>query len=111
MNGVASVSDAGEDTASQGGSESDASRTDGKRVGSKKPTTFKPVSFAKFSVAKAPGALATAKPSDKGTDNLNFVRVICLLTWRSPLVFDYTVGRSIAELSSALGGQDDQQPP
>jgi hypothetical protein len=111
MNGVASVSDAGEDTASQGGSESDASRTDGKRVGSKKPTTFKPVSFAKFSVPKAPGALATAKPSDKGTDSLNFVRVICLLTWRSPLVFDYTVGRSIAELSSALGGQDDQQPP
>lgn len=68
MNGVASVSDAGEDTASQGGSESDASRTDGKRVGSKKPTTFKPVSFAKFSVPKAPGALAAAKVSDKGID-------------------------------------------
>ncbi|KAF4244449.1 hypothetical protein CNMCM6805_008701 [Aspergillus fumigatiaffinis] len=70
MNGVASVSDAGEDTASQGGSESDASRTDGKRVGSKKPTTFKPVSFAKFSVPKAPGALATAKPSDKAPSSL-----------------------------------------
>ncbi|EAW18277.1 uncharacterized protein NFIA_082240 [Aspergillus fischeri NRRL 181] len=70
MNGVASVSDAGEDTASQGGSESDASRTDGKRVGSKKPTTFKPVSFAKFSVPKAPGALATAKTSDKAPSSL-----------------------------------------
>ncbi|KAH2174546.1 hypothetical protein KXW37_009991 [Aspergillus fumigatus] len=70
MNGVASMSDAGEDTASQGGSESDASRTDGKRVGSKKPTTFKPVSFAKFSVPKAPGALATAKTSDKAPSSL-----------------------------------------
>ncbi|EAW11226.1 uncharacterized protein ACLA_089180 [Aspergillus clavatus NRRL 1] len=70
MNGVASVSDGGEDTASQGGSESDASRTDGKRSSSKKPATFKPVSFAKFSVPKAPGALSATKTSAQAPSSL-----------------------------------------
>ncbi|OJJ30650.1 hypothetical protein ASPWEDRAFT_121457 [Aspergillus wentii DTO 134E9] len=69
MNGVGFSSDGGDDTASQGGSESDASRTDSRhpgRAGSvKKPASFKPVSFAKFSVPKAPGTPAATKPSDK----------------------------------------------
>ncbi|KAL7652966.1 hypothetical protein ACMYSQ_007708 [Aspergillus niger] len=66
MNGVTSGSDAGEDTASQGGSESDASRTEGRlRAGSKKPTSFKPVTFAKFSVPKAPGTPPITKASEK----------------------------------------------
>ncbi|RAL05119.1 uncharacterized protein BO80DRAFT_431651 [Aspergillus ibericus CBS 121593] len=66
MNGVTSGSDAGEDTASQGGSESDASRTEGRlRAGSKKPASFKPVSFAKFSVPKAPGTPPITKASEK----------------------------------------------
>lgn len=64
-------SDGGDDTASQGGSESDASRTDGRyhaRAGSvKKPATFRPVSFAKFSVPKAPGTAAPPKVPEKGT--------------------------------------------
>ena len=70
LNGIASTSDAGDDTASQGGSESDASRADGRsnaRAGStKKPTSFKPVSFAKFSVPKAPGTPTASKSPDKG---------------------------------------------
>lgn len=70
LNGVASTSDGGDDTASQGGSESDASRAEGRssaRAGStKKPATFKPVSFAKFSVPKAPGTTTAPKISDKG---------------------------------------------
>lgn len=70
LNGLASASDGGDDTASQGGSESDASRTDGRhhnRTGSvKKPTTFKPVSFAKFAVPKAPGVTAAPKAPEKG---------------------------------------------
>ncbi|CAI7646774.1 unnamed protein product [Penicillium pancosmium] len=69
LNGLASVSDGGDDTASQGGSESDASRTDGRhhaRTGSvKKPSTFKPVSFAKFAVPKAPGTAAPPKAPEK----------------------------------------------
>ncbi|RAL12158.1 uncharacterized protein BO97DRAFT_424683 [Aspergillus homomorphus CBS 101889] len=68
MNGVTSGSDIGEDTASQGGSESDASRAESKllaRTGSKKPTSFKPVTFAKFSVPKAPGTPPISKPSEK----------------------------------------------
>ncbi|BAE57159.1 unnamed protein product [Aspergillus oryzae RIB40] len=69
LNGVASGSDVGEDTASQGGSESDASRTESRlnsRASStKRPTSFKPVSFAKFSVPKAPGTPPTAKISEK----------------------------------------------
>ncbi|PWY92892.1 hypothetical protein BO70DRAFT_367865 [Aspergillus heteromorphus CBS 117.55] len=67
MNGMTSGSDGGEDTASQGGSESDASRTDGRfaRAGSKKPTSFKPVTFAKFSVPKAPGTPPITKASEK----------------------------------------------
>ncbi|KAJ5413995.1 hypothetical protein N7509_000622 [Penicillium cosmopolitanum] len=69
MNGLASVSDGGDDTASQGGSESDASRTDGRhhaRTGSvKKPSAFKPVSFAKFAVPKAPGTAAPPKAPEK----------------------------------------------
>ncbi|KAJ5195272.1 uncharacterized protein N7498_008710 [Penicillium cinerascens] len=69
LNGLASVSDGGDDTASQGGSESDASRTDGRhhtRTGSaKKPASFKPVSFAKFSVPKAPGTTAPPKAPEK----------------------------------------------
>lgn len=71
LNGVSSTSDGGEDTGSQGGSESDTSRTDGRQntraASAKKPTTFKPVTFAKFSVPKAPGAAAPPKAGDKGT--------------------------------------------
>ncbi|KAL2846756.1 hypothetical protein BJX68DRAFT_240422 [Aspergillus pseudodeflectus] len=69
MNGVMSASDGGDDTASQGGSESDASRTESKvhsRASSvKRPTTFKPVSFAKFSVPKAPGTPPVTKVTEK----------------------------------------------
>ncbi|CAG8921406.1 unnamed protein product [Penicillium salamii] len=72
LNGLASASDGGgDDTASQGGSESDASRTDSRnhtRNGSvKKPSSFKPVSFAKqkFSVPKVPGAPAPPKAPEK----------------------------------------------
>ncbi|KAL4885311.1 hypothetical protein BJY04DRAFT_180618 [Aspergillus karnatakaensis] len=69
INGLTSASDGGEDSASLGGSESDASRTESKlhsRAGStKRPTTFKPVSFAKFSVPKAPGAPPVAKVPEK----------------------------------------------
>ncbi|KAJ5298782.1 uncharacterized protein N7443_006902 [Penicillium atrosanguineum] len=70
LNGLTSASDGGDETASLGGSESDASRTDGRhhtRTGSvKKPTSFKPVSFAKFSVPKAPGTAAPPKAPEKG---------------------------------------------
>lgn len=78
MNGVAWGSDGGDDTASQGGSESDASRTDGRhtRTGSvKKPATFKPVSFAKFSVPKAPGTAAPPKVPEKGI--VQFAKCLC----------------------------------
>lgn len=71
MNGVTSASDGGEDSASLGGSESDASRTESRahsRAGStKRPTAFKPVSFAKFSVPKAPGTPPVAKAPEKST--------------------------------------------
>lgn len=70
LNGLASASDGGEDTASQGGSESDASRSDSRNPthgGSvKKPAGFKPVSFAKFSVNKVPGAPTQPKVPEKG---------------------------------------------
>ncbi|KAI3221765.1 hypothetical protein DTO027I6_665 [Penicillium roqueforti] len=69
LNGLASASDGGEDTASQGGSESDASRSDSRNPthgGSvKKPAGFKPVSFAKFSVNKVPGAPTQPKVPEK----------------------------------------------
>ncbi|GAB1215879.1 hypothetical protein ATERTT37_005077 [Aspergillus terreus] len=69
MNGLASGSEAGEDTASLGGSESDASRTDSRAhsrsTSTKRPASFKPVSFAKFSVPKAPGTSPTMKPAEK----------------------------------------------
>ncbi|KAJ5138986.1 uncharacterized protein N7515_003834 [Penicillium bovifimosum] len=69
LNGVTSASDGGDDTASQGGSESDASRSDSKshvRSGSvKKPAAFKPVSFAKFSVNKVAGVQAPPKVPEK----------------------------------------------
>ncbi|KAL4901890.1 hypothetical protein BDW74DRAFT_67612 [Aspergillus multicolor] len=69
INGVTSTSDGGEDSASLGGSESDASRTENRvnsRAGStKRPTTFKPVSFAKFSVSKAPGTPPVTKVPEK----------------------------------------------
>jgi hypothetical protein len=71
INGLTSASDGGEDSASLGGSESDASRTESKlhsRAGStKRPATFKPVSFAKFSVPKAPGTPPVAKAPEKST--------------------------------------------
>lgn len=74
LNGVASASDGGDDTASQGGSESDTSRTDAKshtRTGSvKKPATFKPVSFAKFAVPKAPGVPTPPKAPEKGNHEI-----------------------------------------
>lgn len=87
MNGVASGSEAGEETASLGGSESDASRTDGK-LGSrpKKPASFKPVSFAKFSVPKAPGASPTTKPAEKGIHTPEKYRLDGFLTCHSPFV-------------------------
>lgn len=68
MSGQTASSDGGDDTGSQGGSESDASRADKpSRVGSvKKPASFKPVSFAKFSVPKAPGAPAAPKAPERG---------------------------------------------
>ena len=70
LNGLASASDGGEDTASQGGSESDASRSEGRNPTSsgsvKKSAGFKPVSFAKFSVNKVPGAPAPPKVPEKG---------------------------------------------
>lgn len=70
LNGLASTSDAGDDTASQGGSESDASRADSRSQGrsgsSKRPATFKPVTFAKFAVPKAPGTPTPSKSPDKG---------------------------------------------
>lgn len=70
LNGLASASDGGEDTASQGGSESDASRPDSRNQthsGSlKKPSGFKPVSFPKFSVNKVPGAPTPSKAPEKG---------------------------------------------
>ncbi|GES64409.1 hypothetical protein ATEIFO6365_0008047900 [Aspergillus terreus] len=69
MNGLASGSEAGEDTASLGGSESDASRTESRAhsrsTSTKRPASFKPVSFAKFSVPKAPGTSPTMKPAEK----------------------------------------------
>ncbi|KAJ5635638.1 uncharacterized protein N7484_008951 [Penicillium longicatenatum] len=69
LNGLASASDGGDDTASQGGSESDTSRTDGRhhtQTGSvKKPSTFKPMSFTKFTVPKAPGVPAPPKAPEK----------------------------------------------
>ncbi|KAJ5934483.1 ATPase F0 complex subunit F mitochondria [Penicillium verhagenii] len=70
LNGLASASDGGDDTASQGGSESDTSRTDGRhhtRTGSvKKPSMFKPMSFTKFTMPKAPGAPPPLKAPEKG---------------------------------------------
>lgn len=73
LNGLGPASDVGDDTASQGGSESDASRTDGRhhtRTGSiKKPSSFKPVTFAKISVPKAPGASAPPKAPEKGMND------------------------------------------
>ncbi|KAJ5478423.1 hypothetical protein N7530_003932 [Penicillium desertorum] len=69
LNGLAPASDGGEDTASQGGSESDASRPDSRNQthgGSvKKPSGFKPVSFAKFTVNKVPGAPTPPKAPEK----------------------------------------------
>ncbi|KAE8354623.1 hypothetical protein BDV28DRAFT_130503 [Aspergillus coremiiformis] len=69
LNGVASGSDVGEDTASQGGSESDASRAESRLnscvSSTKRPASFKPVSFAKFSVPKAPGTPPITKITEK----------------------------------------------
>lgn len=80
MNGRTTSSDGGDDTGSQGGSESDASRTDSRhptRAGSvKKAGSFRPVSFAKFSVPKAPGAPAASKAPEKGTLNLPFFTIL-----------------------------------
>ncbi|THC99536.1 hypothetical protein EYZ11_000996 [Aspergillus tanneri] len=99
MNGVASASDGGEDTASLGGSESDASRTDSKlnsRASStKRPTSFKPVTFAKFSVPKAPGTPPTAKVPDKDD---------------SPLIFVNSARPTTAKFTTSLGRQDDYGP-
>lgn len=89
------MSDGGDDTASQGGSESDASRTDGRhhtRTGSvKKLATFKPVSFAKFAVPKAPGAAAPLKAPEKGI-------VMC-------------TGRDVNNLTSSDSAIDIHYPP
>jgi hypothetical protein len=69
LNGLASLSDGGEDGGSLGGSDTDTSRTEGRqhvRTGSVKKTIgFKPVSFAKFSVPKAPGSSTTPKLGEK----------------------------------------------
>lgn len=69
LNGLASASDGGDDTASLGGSESDTSRTDSRnhaRTGSVKKSAFKPVSFTKFALPKAPGGPAPPKAPEKG---------------------------------------------
>lgn len=111
LNGMASTSDAGDDTASQGGSESDASRADSRsqtRAGStKKPTTFKPVSFAKFSVPKAPGTPVASKSPDKGIWSLS-------LFYKSKPDFSsvsalcYTLGCTSANVTPSLGCQNNQ---
>jgi large subunit ribosomal protein L30 len=109
LNGIASASDGGDDTASQGGSESDASRTDSRnhaRSGSvKKPGSFKPVSFAKFSVPKVAGAPTPPKVPEKG---MFFVKD-CLMTITdlfSALSFNYTTRYPAAKLSTTTCRKD-----
>lgn len=106
LNGIASVSDGGDDTASQGGSESDASRTDGRhhtRTGSvKKPATFKPVSFAKFAVPKAPGAAAPPKAPEKGISMCTARDVSNLTSSNSTIDIDYSSWYTAAELPTSF---------
>ena len=111
LNGLASASDGGEDTASQGGSESDASRPDSRNhthSGSvKKPGSFKPVSFAKqkFSVPKVAGAPAPPKAPEKG---MLFVQgfIIVGANLSSSVNFHNTARYPTAKLPSALGCED-----
>jgi large subunit ribosomal protein L30 len=111
LNGLASASDGGDDTASQGGSESDASRTESRNTthsGSiKKPGSFKPVSFAKqkFSVPKVPGAAAPPKAPEKG---MLFVQrfVIVGADLYSSFNFHNTAWYPTAQLPPALGCED-----
>jgi hypothetical protein len=108
MNGLASVSDGGDDTASQGGSESDASRTDGRhheRTGSvKKPSTFKPVSFAKFAVPKAPGTAAPPKVPEKGMSDCRTAILGQISNESTSAIdFDHSSGHTSTELSATVG--------
>ncbi|KAL3467413.1 hypothetical protein BJX64DRAFT_248612 [Aspergillus heterothallicus] len=108
MNGVTSASDGGDDTASQGGSESDASRTESKlhsRAGSsKRPATFKPVSFAKFSVPKAPGAPPVAKVAEKAPLSSGTPLSTTLLNPRPRLVAKTTSSLRDSLLKTGPGG-------
>jgi hypothetical protein len=96
LNGVASLSDGGDDTGSLGGSDTDNSRTDGRyhaRTGSmKKPAAFKPVSFAKFSVPKTPSSTTPSKIGEKGG---------CYLDRLSENIADYILVTLSAAPSSA----------
>jgi large subunit ribosomal protein L30 len=109
LNGIASASDGGDDTASQGGSESDASRTDSRnhaRSGSvKKPGSFKPVSFAKFSVPKVAGAPTPPKVPEKG---MFFVKDLLMTSTDlcSAFRFNYTTRYPAAELSTTTCRKD-----
>ncbi|KAJ5489493.1 hypothetical protein N7539_004383 [Penicillium diatomitis] len=108
LNGVASGSDGGDDTASLGGSESDASRTDGKhqnRAGSvKKPSAFKPVSFAKFAVPKAPGVTAAPKAPEKVPSTSTTPLGTPQPTSRPRLVAKTTTGMRDSFAKSGAGG-------
>ncbi|KAL2853441.1 hypothetical protein BJY01DRAFT_206647 [Aspergillus pseudoustus] len=108
MNGVTSASDGGDDTASQGGSESDASRTESRlhgRAGSaKRPTTFKPVSFAKFSVPKAPGTPPMAKLTEKAPLSSGTPLSTTLQTPRPRLVAKTTSSLRDSLSKSGAGG-------
>ncbi|KAJ5815366.1 hypothetical protein N7474_007143 [Penicillium riverlandense] len=115
LNGLASGSDAGDDTASQGGSESDASRTDGmhhaRSSSVKRPSTFKPVSFAKFSVPKAPGASAPPKAPEKAASSTSTTPLgTPQPSLRPRLVAKTTAGNSFSKTSTGAakpGGTSD----
>ncbi|KAH8696100.1 hypothetical protein BGW36DRAFT_297832 [Talaromyces proteolyticus] len=106
LNGVASLSDGGEDGGSLGGSDTDTSRTDSRhaRTGSvKKPTAFKPVSFAKFSVPKAPGSSTTPKPGEKPILSAAQTTVSPQPTSRPRLVAKTTSGLGLTSKPTASG--------
>ncbi|KAJ5779221.1 hypothetical protein N7457_006941 [Penicillium paradoxum] len=110
LNGLASGSDGGDDTASQGGSESDASRSDSKnqpRSSSvKKPSGFKPVSFAKFSVNKVPGAPTPPKVPEKAPSTSTTPLGTPQLSSRPRLVAKTTLGmRDSFSKTGAAGGK------
>ncbi|GAM35731.1 hypothetical protein TCE0_017r04283 [Talaromyces pinophilus] len=119
LNGVASLSDGGEDGGSLGGSDTDTSRNDGRqhlRTGSiKKPTAFKPVSFAKFAVPKAPGTSTTPKLGEKPTLSVTPSSASPQPSTRPRLVAKTTSGlgssskHAAAGLKGTSGGPDASQ--